>query len=89
MRYDRLMKRQQEISREKLQKYKGRKLDVLIEEKIEEGLYASRSAFQAPEVDGMTYVRTTGAGHGNMAPGDFRSVRITDTLEYDLIGETE
>jgi ribosomal protein S12 methylthiotransferase len=89
MRYDRIMKRQQEISKEKLRKYRGRKLDVLIEEKIEEGLYSSRSTFQAPEVDGMTYVKATGAGHGNVAPGDFKSVRITDTLEYDLIGEPE
>ena len=36
----------------------------------------------APEVDGEVFVKGR-----NLAPGDFVDVRITDTLEYDLVGE--
>ena len=45
-------------------------------------LYLGRTMFQAPEVDGVTYVHAD-----RLSVGDFARVRITDTLEYDLIGE--
>ncbi|MFH1790806.1 MAG: hypothetical protein ABH885_02340, partial [Candidatus Omnitrophota bacterium] len=36
-----------------------------------------------PEVDGVCYVKSEAA----LKPGDFCDVVITDTLEYDLVGE--
>lgn len=82
-RYDRLMACQMEISGQKNQKYLDRTLKTLIEELPEAGVAEGRTWFQAPEVDGMTYVHHK----GNLNIGDFVQVRITDTLEYDLVGE--
>lgn len=80
-RYDRIMSRQMEISFENKRKYIGKVLDVLIEESPEEKLFIGRTADQAPEVDGITYVT------GDLKIGSFASAKITDALEYDLIGE--
>ncbi|MGE0087153.1 MAG: 30S ribosomal protein S12 methylthiotransferase RimO [Desulfococcaceae bacterium] len=82
-RYDRLMACQMEISAQKNQKYLDSTLKVLIEELPEPGVAEGRTCFQAPEVDGMVYVHHK----GNLNIGDFAEVRITDTLEYDLVGE--
>ncbi len=84
-RYDRLMGCQMEISAQKNQKYLDRKLKTLIEELPESGVAEGRTWFQAPEVDGMVYVHHK----GNLKIGEFVQVRITDTLEYDLVGETD
>lgn len=81
-RYDRVMARQQKISQAKLKHHIGQGQVVLIEEKVEAGLYLGRTCFQAPEVDGLTYVHTQKA-----AIGDMVLARITDALEYDLIGD--
>ena len=80
-RYDRIMSRQMEISFENNRKYIGKVLDVLIEESPEERLFIGRTIDQAPEVDGITYVT------GDLKIGSFARVKITDALEYDLIGE--
>jgi ribosomal protein S12 methylthiotransferase len=82
-RHDELMACQREISTRINQKYQDRVLPVLIEESPEPGLYTGRTVFQAPEVDGITYVRAP-----DLDRGAFARVRITDTLEYDLMGET-
>lgn len=80
-RYDRIMSRQMEISLENNRKYIGRVLDVLIEESPEEKLFIGRTIDQAPEVDGITYVT------GDLKIGSFARAKITDALEYDLVGE--
>lgn len=80
-RYDRIMSRQMEISLESNRKYIGRVLDVLIEESPEEKLFIGRTIDQAPEVDGITYVT------GDLKIGSFARTKITDALEYDLVGE--
>jgi ribosomal protein S12 methylthiotransferase len=80
-RRDRLMRLQRDISRSALQRHQGRTCEVLIETAPEPGLYEGRTRFQAPEVDGMTYVRGEGA-----AVGQIRRVTIEDSLEYDLMG---
>ena len=80
-RYDAIMSRQMDLSAGNNEKYLHRTLPVLIEESPEKGLYIGRTAFQAPEVDGITYVHGDG-----LTIGGFADVRITDTLEYDLTG---
>jgi len=59
---------------------------VLIEENLGNHLYAGRTYFQAPEVDGVTYVNTALSGHELMI-GRFVRARINDAMEYDLMGE--
>jgi ribosomal protein S12 methylthiotransferase len=87
-RHDRLMARQQEVSRQLNEKWIGRSLTVLAEEQQAGHLMVGRSKFQAPEVDGLVFVRTE-----NRVPppaiGAFCAVQITDALEYDLIGEAQ
>jgi ribosomal protein S12 methylthiotransferase len=80
-RRERLMGLQMDISRAALERYRGRNVEVLIEAAPESGLYEGRTRFQAPEVDGITYVRGEGATVGRVLP-----VTIQDTLEYDLMG---
>jgi ribosomal protein S12 methylthiotransferase len=83
-RFHRLMALQAEISREHNRKYVDRSLPVLIEERIEDQLFAGRTSTQAPEVDGTTYVRSP-----SLSAGRFVMTRIVEADEYDLIGVPE
>jgi ribosomal protein S12 methylthiotransferase len=82
-RYDRLMARQLQISFENNQKHLGRIYSVLVETQAKEHLFTGRTCFQAPEVDGITYIHSE-----SLSTGSFARVKITDVLEYDLIGAT-
>jgi ribosomal protein S12 methylthiotransferase len=75
------MSRQREISLENNRKHIGKVFEVLVEELPEKSLCVGRTKYQAPEVDGITYVT------GNLKLGSFARAKITDALEYDLIGE--
>lgn len=80
-----LMKEQQSISHDVQQSFVGRTLKVLVDEKEEgsENIYIGRSEYDAPDVDGAVYVNSKRV----LKPGDFVNVKITDALEYDLVGE--
>jgi len=82
-RHDRLMSRQADISLKNNQKYIGRLLRVLVEEKSEDNMFIGRTCFQAPEVDGITYINSN-----QLQPGRFAGINITDAFEYDLAGKT-
>jgi ribosomal protein S12 methylthiotransferase len=86
-RYDQLMSCQLDISAQNYQKYIGQTLEVLVEEAVEDRLYAGRATFQAPEVDGMTYVKF-GEGQSEARTGSFVRIKVTDAMEYDLIGDS-
>ena len=81
-RFDAIMAAQQEISAAVNAKLLGKSLCVLIEEE-QDGAYIGRSQQDAPEVDGLVYVNAKSP----LRKGEFKQVRITDTLEYDLVGE--
>jgi len=85
-RYDQLMSAQMDIAAENNQAHIDKTYPVLIEENLGNHLYAGRTYFQAPEVDGVTYVNTALAGHELMI-GRFVRARINDVMEYDLMGE--
>ncbi len=85
-RYDQLMSSQLDISAQKYQQYIGQTLSVLVEESVENRLYAGRAPFQAPEVDGMTYVKF-GPDQPDPAIGSFSKIKVSDAMEYDLIGD--
>lgn len=78
-----IMSCQQKISQEFNKKFLGKVIDVLIDEK-EKDYYLGRSQIDAPEVDGLVYVKPA---KQKLKLGDFVKVKITDTLEYDLVGE--
>ncbi|MDY6903597.1 MAG: 30S ribosomal protein S12 methylthiotransferase RimO [Thermodesulfobacteriota bacterium] len=80
-----IMSTQAGISLARNARHVGREYTVLIEEKEDHNLFAGRTWFQAPEVDGVTFVTTTTDLH----PGDCVLVRIQDATEYDLTGAVE
>ncbi len=82
-RHDRLMSRQADISLKNNQKHIGKVLNILVEEKSENNLFIGRTYFQAPEVDGITYINSN-----QLQPGRFAGIKITDAFEYDLAGKT-
>ncbi len=83
-RHDILMKTQQKISKKLQQRMIGKVLDVIVEGLSEETdlLLQGRNSQQAPEIDGVTLINS-----GTADVGQIVKVRITDSLEYDLIGE--
>ena len=83
-RFNRIMALQQDISQEINRGFLNKKLEVMIDE-VEAGRYLGRTRLDAPEVDGLVYVNSKRA----LSPGDFVGVKITDTLEYDLVGEAD
>jgi ribosomal protein S12 methylthiotransferase len=83
-RYHAIMGLQAKISRRKNRGRIGQKTEVLVEGPTQKKGFAlqGRAAFQAPEVDGMVYIK-----EGRAAAGSFVKVRITRGLTYDLAGE--
>ena len=73
---------QQKISTVVNARLMGKTISVLIESK-QDGAYLGRSQYDAPEVDGLVYVKT----EKPLKEGQLVEVKITDTLEYDLVGE--
>lgn len=62
----------------------GRTLKVIIEGRLpEDGTYVGRSYRDAPNVDGMVFVRCD----EELLTGDFADVLITGAGDYDLMGE--
>lgn len=83
-RRDELMELQQAIAFEKAESLVGQVLTVMIEGKLaDEDTYVARTYRDAPNVDGYLFLNTT----ANLVSGDFARVLVTDSNEYDLIGE--
>lgn len=83
-RRDELMELQQAIAFEKAEEMTGRVLWCMIEGKVaDEDVYVGRTYKDAPNVDGYIFVQTT----ATLMTGDFVKVLVTDSNEYDLIGE--
>ncbi len=83
-RRDELMELQQAIAYEKGCDMVGRILTVMVEGKaVDEDVYVTRTYRDAPGVDGYLFLNTSAA----LMTGDFVKVRVTDSSEYDLIGE--
>ncbi|MDD5019052.1 MAG: 30S ribosomal protein S12 methylthiotransferase RimO [Candidatus Omnitrophica bacterium] len=83
-RYRELMELQKDISHSLLEQKIGSQVRVLVEEKAEDGrVYLARTPWDAPEADGLVYL----SSRSKLAPGQFVSCRITDALEYDLVGD--
>jgi ribosomal protein S12 methylthiotransferase len=79
-----LVEIQREISFAKNKARLGKKFKVLVEGVSRESdlLLEGRAYFQAPEIDGKTYITK-----GNAAEGAFAEVKITNAHHYDLAGE--
>lgn len=80
----RLLALQQRLSRERLARRLGERLEVMVDGPAGRGQWAARHAGQAFEVDGGVVVE--GAG---LAPGRRAHVRVTGSAAYDLFARTE
>ena len=79
-----LMELQQEIAFDQAEEMIGREVLVMIEGKVaDEDAYVGRTYRDAPNVDGLIFIHT----EEELMSGDFAKVRVTQALEYDLIGE--
>jgi len=79
-----IMELQQEIAFEKAQEMVGHILTVMIEGKVaDEDVYVARTYRDAPNVDGYLFLNTT----ASLMTGDLVKVMVTDSNEYDLVGE--
>ncbi|MFI3237644.1 MAG: 30S ribosomal protein S12 methylthiotransferase RimO [Lachnospiraceae bacterium] len=79
-----LMELQQEIAFEKAEDMIGKILVCMVEGKVaDEEVYVARTYKDAPNVDGYIFIKTT----ATLMTGDFVTVQVTDSNEYDLIGE--
>lgn len=79
-----VMELQQEIAFEKGESYIGKTFMVIIEGKIaDENAYIGRTYMDAPNVDGNIFITTD----EELMTGDFVKVKVTGSVEYDLIGE--
>ena len=83
-RLDTLMEIQLDISAELQRNKVGQIIPVLAEAyDIPAGIHYGRSAADAPDVDGKIYF----SAPRRIAPGTFLRVKITEALDYDLVGE--
>lgn len=79
-----IMDIQMEISREFTKSLVGKELTVLVEGFDEPAqMYYGRSYMDAPEVDNKAFFKA----EEDFALGDYVNILITDSLDYDLIGE--
>lgn len=83
-RRDELMELQQAVAFEKAEDMAGHVLTAMIEGKVaDEETYVARTYRDAPDVDGYLFINTSAF----LVSGDFVKVLVTDSNEYDLIGE--
>ena len=82
-RQSKIMELQQQVSASLNSERVNAEYEVLIEEQIEDGVYIGRTYMDSPEIDGAVYVHTKQP----LSAGDFVNVKISDYLEYDLIGD--
>ena len=83
-RYKKIMSIAQKASKEKLEKHKGKKYEVLIEAKtFDEKYYIGRTYMDIPETDGVVFIKNT---KPNLEE-TWVNCEIIDVKDYDLIGK--
>ncbi|MBM3459493.1 MAG: 30S ribosomal protein S12 methylthiotransferase RimO, partial [Armatimonadetes bacterium] len=80
-RLDRVMRLQQRVSRRRLRRRIGSRVEVLVEQ-VRGEIGLGRTAGQAPDVDGVTHLCLS--AQTTTQPGDFVLAEVTGAREYDL-----
>jgi ribosomal protein S12 methylthiotransferase len=85
-RWDRLMQVQQKATRKRFKSYVGKTLTVIVDGVHPEvdHLFIGRFYGQCPEIDGCVIIN---GGFEHVKAGTFVEVNITDSLDYDLVGQ--
>lgn len=81
-RLDGIMRRQLDISLELNKAEIGKIIEVLVEERDEDGSYIGRSRYDAPEIDNSVLFTSD----RELKAGDIVRVVVEDAFDYDLVG---
>ena len=82
-RLDTILKLQQKITRNKNITRIGNTEEILVSGQLSSSLYIGRANFQAPEVDGITLIKSS----SKLPRGEFARVHLAGVRNYDMIGE--
>ncbi len=82
-RKNKIMSLQKKISSKLRKQQVGKTLEVMVDGRLEDGLYCGRSYADCYEIDGSVYFESD----RDLISGEFVDVLITDSKEYDLMGE--
>ena len=84
-RYDLIMRTQGDITEEQNETMIGKTIEVMCEDydPVSEAYYG-RSCADAPEIDGKVYFR---APKKSVSEGEFVKVKVTEAIDYDLVGD--
>ncbi len=82
-RKNKILKLQKEISNKINESLVGQEISCIVEQVRDDGTAILRSYKDAPDVDGLVYVKTAEI----LVPGDIWDVKITGYSDYDLFGE--
>lgn len=78
-----LMEKQYEISNQIMENYLEETIECLVQEKVEDGLFIGRTLYDAPDIDGVIYIRTK----EDLDIDSFAMVHVDEAMEYDLGGD--
>jgi ribosomal protein S12 methylthiotransferase len=82
-RLDTILELQQKITRKKNIVRIDKTEKILVSGQLSSNLYIGRAYFQAPEVDGLTLIKSS----SKLPRGEFTQVRFAGVRNYDMIGE--
>lgn len=82
-RLDEIMRIQREISLENNRRLIGKTMEVMVDERDEDGSYIGRTRYDAPEIDNAVIFTSD----RELKAGDIVNVKIEDAFDYDLTGE--
>ena len=87
-RYNKIMKEQQKISEENLEKKIGKVYEVLIENISFDGkYYIGRTIENVPDIDGLIYIKNDDKLKDKELINKFVNCKVINVNSYDLIGE--
>ncbi|MBV1758396.1 MAG: 30S ribosomal protein S12 methylthiotransferase RimO [Dethiosulfatibacter sp.] len=82
LRRDELMMIQQTITFNKNKELIGSSIECIVDSLIDENQYMGRTYMDSPDIDGVIYFESLRP----LNPGDVVTVKVSDYIEYDLIG---
>jgi ribosomal protein S12 methylthiotransferase len=85
-RFNQIMSLQKSISRRRLKRFNGQKVKVLVDalSKRKGYDYVGRTEGNAPEIDGLIYVKGK-----NLNPGDYLTAKVIRSSDYDLFAKVD
>lgn len=87
-RYNKIMKTQQKISKENLEKKINKDVEVFIEDISFDGkYYIGRTMQDVPEIDGLVYIKRKNIYKKSNIVNQFKTCKIKEINHYDLIAE--